>query len=112
MFAHPAFSIKDAASPKNPFISSMKKKSTSRSAFLNLRVLIALVGVLASVFVALFARAKPHVSGGPAVAPPKVLGQQGSQWVWQNPFYGRPTEGRTEPASKRNNQSTSGCLLW
>src|SRR5258705_5979786 len=42
----------------------MKKKSTSQSAFFNLRVLIALVVALAGVVLALFAAANPSTSAG------------------------------------------------
>src|SRR6266576_6503661 len=41
----------------------MKKKSTSQSAFFNLRVLIGLFVVLAGVFLALFATANPSIGG-------------------------------------------------
>jgi hypothetical protein len=54
----------------------MKKKSTSRSAFFNLRVLAALLVGMTGVSLALFA-ANPLVrSSGPSAAPPKPVKQQ------------------------------------
>ena len=80
----------------------MKHKSTSRSAYLNLRVLIALVLILAGVFVALFATSAPgRTRRGEANSSPGVrLGsdvfsnvlaepsgeEEPAGWFWQNPL--------------------------
>jgi hypothetical protein len=59
---------------------SMKKKSTSQSAFFSLRILISLIAIFSGVFLAFFATSAQIKRPGPAIKPRPPSGV-GQEWI-------------------------------